>query len=97
MEQLIKSLARNQKLQDIGAVFRGADRVFSVYWRHMGKNILYPLVTIFHIFHLLKIYQRIPVNPEASNTTMKKKSSTIAMLTMILPENLTMEKINHSP
>jgi len=43
MEQLIKSLARNQKLQDIGAVLRGADRVFSVYWRHMGKNILYPL------------------------------------------------------
>ena len=44
MEHLIKTIARNQKLQDIGAVLRGADRVFSVYWRHMGKNILYPLV-----------------------------------------------------
>jgi len=43
MEHLIKSIARSQKLQDIGAVVRGADRVFSVYWRHMGKNILYPL------------------------------------------------------
>ena len=44
MEHLIKTIARNQKLQDIGAVLRGADRVLSVYWGHMGKNILYPLV-----------------------------------------------------
>ena len=72
MEQLFKSIARNQKLQDITAVLRGADRVFSVYWRHMGKNILYPLVIFLCYSHPL-ISLRTLVNPEALNTITKKK------------------------
>lgn len=93
MEHLIKTIARNQKLQDIGAVLRGADRVFSVYWRHMGKNILYPLVISFG-YSVPLISLRIPVNQEVSNIITKKKSSKTPILIMIPLENLILVKIN---
>lgn len=57
MEQLVKQLAKSQKLQDIGAVVRGADRVISVWFTHLNRSFLTPFVKYseFIIFDNCKI------------------------------------------